>query len=45
MTIPKLELMAALLLARLSVKVLRALNLEKIDFFLFSDSTDMLYTG
>ena len=45
MTIPKLELMAALLLARLSEKVLRALNLEKIDIFLFSDSTDMLYTG
>ena len=43
MTIPKLELMAALLLARLSVKVLRALNLEKVDIFLFSDSTDVLH--
>ena len=42
LTIPKLELCAALL-ARLNVKVLRALKLSPKNLFLFTDSMDVLH--
>ena len=41
-TIPKLELSATFLLTRLAVKVLRALNLNVVDVFLFTDSMNVL---
>ena len=43
LTIPKLELSAALLLSRLTVKVLKALKLQLVDIYLFTDSTDVLF--
>ena len=42
-TIPCLELSAAFLLSKLVVKVLRALNLNKVEVFLFTDSMDVLH--
>ena len=41
-TILRLELSAAFLLTKLAVKVLRALNLESVDIFLYTDSMDVL---
>ena len=43
LTIPKLELSAALLLVKLTVKVLKALNLNIVKINLFTDSTDVLF--
>ena len=43
LTIPKLELNGALLLSKLTVKVLKALKLKDVDVFLFTDSTDVLF--
>ena len=43
LTIPKLELSAAALLARLTVKVLRALKLPPNNLFLFTDSMDVFH--
>ena len=43
LTIPKLELSAALLLTKLTVKVLKALKLTGVKVRLFTDSTDVLY--
>ena len=42
-TIPCLELSAGFLLSKLVVKVLRALNLNKVEVFLFTDSMDVLH--
>ena len=42
LTIPKLELNAAHLLTKLTLKVLRALKLDEVNIYLFSDSTDVL---
>ena len=43
LTILKLELNAAVLLARFAVKVLKVLQLMSVKIFLFTDSTDVLY--
>ena len=43
LTIPKLELNAAHLLVKLTVKVLRALKLDSVSIYLHTDSTDVLY--
>ena len=43
LTIPKLEFSAALLLVKLTVKVLKALNLNLVKISLFTDSTDVLF--
>ena len=43
LTIPKLELNAALLLAKLVKKVENTLKLEFVNTYLFTDSTDVLY--
>ena len=43
LSIPKLELCSALLLARLTVKLQRALDLPSSEIFLFIDSQDVLF--
>ena len=43
LTIPKLELSAAFLLAKLTVKVLKSLRLPSVDVYLFTDSVDVLF--
>ena len=43
LTIPKLELSAASLLAKLTVKVLNSLKLPHVDIYLFTDSIDVLF--
>ena len=43
LTIPKLELNGALLLAKLTTKVLKALKLNNVDQYMYTDSTDVLF--
>ena len=43
LTIPKLELSAAFLLSKLTVKVLKSLRLPSVNVFLFTDSIDVLF--